>query len=106
MGGCSFGNVLPINVPKKFRGKIHLFDIKSLNSSENYYLEPGLYHSITNIVEAMKTLIQHGRNHTVQVSGRRHKIQIQLANEGSVLAFSVLTWVFFGSNVRKDFECF
>ena len=35
-----------------------LFDQKLSKSSELYYLEPGLYPSITDIVEAMNTLIQ------------------------------------------------
>ena len=39
-------------------GKFMLFHQKLSKSSELYYLEPGLYPSITDIVEAMNTLIQ------------------------------------------------
>ena len=73
------------------------FDNKLSKSSEFYYLEPGLYPSITDIVEAMNTLIQEKHNHsenciTVKVSRRTQKVEIYLANEGSSLAFLVRIW--------------
>ena len=40
------------------------FDKKLSKSSEFYYLEPGLYPSTTNIVEAMNTLSQEKQNHS------------------------------------------
>ena len=43
--------------------KIMFFDKKLSKSSEFYYLEPGLNPSITDIVEAMNTLIQQRHNH-------------------------------------------
>ena len=46
-GGCNFGNFLPIKVPKCYREKIHVFDKKLSKSSDFYYLEPGVYPSIT-----------------------------------------------------------
>ena len=68
------------------------FDKKLSKLSEFYYLEPGLYPSITDISEAMNTLIQERHNHsenciTVKVSQRKQKVQIYLANDGSGLAF-------------------
>ena len=68
------------------------FDKKLPKSSEFYYLEPNIYPSITDIVEAMSTLIQERHNHsenyiTVKVSRRTQKVEIYLANEGSGLAF-------------------
>ena len=68
------------------------FDKKFSNSSEFYYLEPGLYPSITDIVEAMNSLIQEGRNRsekciTVEVYRRTQKVEIYLINERSGLAF-------------------
>ena len=39
------------------------FDIKLSKSSEFYYAEPGLYPSITDIVEAMNILIQERQSH-------------------------------------------
>ena len=44
-------------------GKFKLFDKKLSKSSAFYYLEPDLYPSITDILEAMNTLIQEGHNH-------------------------------------------
>ena len=54
------------------------FDKKLLKSSEFHYLEPGLYPSITDTVEAMNTLSQERHNHsenciTVKVSRRTQK---------------------------------
>ena len=43
-------------------GKFMFFHKKLSKSSEFYYLEPGLYPSITDIVEAMNTLIQERHN--------------------------------------------
>ena len=75
LGGCNFGNTLPINVPKCPEGKFLFFDKKFSKFSEFYYLEPGLYPSITDIAEAINTLIQERHNHcesfiTVKVSRR------------------------------------
>ena len=73
-------------------GKFMSIDKKLSNSSDIYYLEPGLHPSITDIVEAMNTLIQERHNHsenciTVKVSQRKQKVEIYLANEGSGFAF-------------------
>ena len=55
--------------------KFKFFDEKLPKSTSTYILEPGLYTSITDIVEAMNTLIQETNNHneiciTVKVSRR------------------------------------
>ena len=39
-------------------GNLMFYDEKLSNTTEAYYLEPGLYSSITDIVEAKNTLIQ------------------------------------------------
>ena len=44
-------------------GHFKFFDEKLSKSSSTYNLEPGLYTSITDIVEAMNTLIQETNNH-------------------------------------------
>ena len=67
-------------------GKFMFFDKKLSKSSEFYYLEPGLYSSITDIVEAMKTLTQERHNHsencvTVKVSRKTQKVEIYHATE-------------------------
>ena len=108
MGGCNFRNILPINVPKCYGGEI-FFDKKLSNSSGIFYLERGLYPSITDIVEAMNILIQKRHNHSeicikVKVSRRTQKVEIYLANEGSGLAFfSTDLGHIFGSNFGNDF---
>ena len=85
------------------------FDNKLSNSSKFYYLEPGLYPSITDTVEAMNILIQERHNHSencikVEVSRRTQKVEIYLANEGSGLAFfSTDLGHIFGSNVGNEF---
>ena len=68
------------------------FDERLSKSSEFYYLEPGLYPSIRDIVEAMNTLIQERHNNsenciTVKVSRRTQKNEIYFANERSGLPF-------------------
>ena len=44
-------------------GKSKSFDENLSKCTSTYNLEPGLYHSITDIVEAMSTLIQGKNNH-------------------------------------------
>ena len=89
-------------------GKIMFFDKKLSNSSEFFYLEPGLYPSITDIVEAMNFLIQERHNQTencikVKVSRRTQKFEIYLANGGSGLAFlSPDLGHIFGNNVGNE----
>ena len=78
--------------PSKYQnvteGKVMFFDKKLSKSSEFYYLEPGLYPSITDIVEAMNILIQERHNHgenciKVKRSRRTQKVEIYLANEAN-----------------------
>ena len=73
-------------------GNFKLFDEKLSKSTTSYNLELGLYTSITDIVEAMDTLIQEKNNHneiciTVKVSRGAQKIVIMLVNDTSGLAF-------------------
>ena len=89
-------------------GKFIFFDKKLSKSSEFYYLEPGLYLSITDIIEVMNILIQERHNHSgncikVKVSRRTQKVEIYLANEGSGLAFfDTDLGHIFGSNVGNE----
>ena len=83
-------------------GKLMFFDNKLSKSLELYHREPGLYPSITDIVEAMNTLIQEKHNHSkncikVKVSPRTQKVDIYLANEGFGLGF-------FSTDLRHIFE--
>ena len=90
-------------------GKFKFFDKKLSKSTSTYNLEPGLYTSITDIVEAIITLIQEKNNHnetciTVRVSHRRQKVVIMLANDTSGFAFcSTDLGYFFGNNVGNEF---
>ena len=85
------------------------FDKKLSKSSDFYYLEPGLYPYIADIVEAMNILIQERHNHSencikVKVSRKTQKVEIYLANEASGLAFfSTDLGHIFGSNVGTEF---
>ena len=89
--------------------KIMFSDKKLSNSSRFYYLESRLYPSITDFVEAMKTLIQEKHNHsensvTVKVSGRTQKVEIYYASEGSGFPFSSTDLGhIFGSNLGNEF---
>ena len=89
-------------------GNSMFFDKKRSKSSDCYYQEPGLYPSITDIVEAMNILIQDRHNHSencikVKVSRRTQKVGIYLANEESGLAFfSTDLGNIFRSNVGNE----
>ena len=84
------------------------YDEKISKTTEAYCLEPGLYSSITDIVEAMNTLIQERNNHrdnciTIKVSRVTQKVKVYLANEESSLAFfSTDLGHIFGGDVRND----
>ena len=90
-------------------GKFKIFEEKLSKSTSTYNPEPGLYTSITDIVEAMNTLIQERNNHneaciTVKVSRRTQKVVILLANDTSSLAFcSTDLGHIFGNNVGNEF---
>ena len=82
------------------------FDEKLSKSTSTYSIEPGLYTSTTDIVEAMSTLIQERNNHnetciTVKVSRRTQKVVIMHANDSSGLAFcSTDLGHIFGNNLE------
>ena len=90
-------------------GIIKFFDEKLSKSTSTYNLEPGLYTSITDIVEAMNRLIQERNYHNetrirVKVSCRTHKVVVMLANDTSGLAFcSTDLGHIFGNNVGNEF---
>ena len=90
-------------------GYFKFFDEKLSKSTSTYNLEPGLYTSITDIVEAMNTLIQERNNFnetciTVKVYRRSQKDVINLANDTSGLAFcSIHLGHIFGNNVGNHF---
>ena len=92
------------------QGKFKFFDEKFSNSTSTYNLEPGPYTFITDIVEAMKTLIQERNNHnktciTVKVSRRTQKVVIMLANDTSGLGFcSIDLGLNFGNNAGNQFR--
>ena len=74
-------------------GYFKFFDEKLSKYTSTHNLEPGLYTSITDIVEAMNTLIQERNTHnetciTVEVSRRSQKVVIILGNDSSGLVFS------------------
>ena len=109
MGGCNFRISYRSMYQNITEGKFKFFDKKISKSTSNYSIEPGLYTSITDIVEAMKTLIQERNNDNetcikVNVSRRTQKVVIMLANDSSGLAFcSTDLGHIFGINVGNEF---
>ena len=90
------------------QGKFKFFDEKLSKATSTYNLEPGLYISVTDIVEPMNTLIQERNNNetciTVKVSRRSQKVVIIRANDTSGLAFcSTDLGHIFGNNVGNEF---
>ena len=90
-------------------GYFKFLDEKLLKSTSTYSIEPGFYNSITDIVEAMNTLIQERNNYnetciTVKVSRKTQKIVFMLPNDTSGLAFcSTDLDHIFGNNVGNQF---
>ena len=112
MGVYDIGNMLPINATKchAWNGKFTFFDI---NFSKFFsFLLSGTWSSpsITDIVEAMNTLIEERHSHgefsiTVKMYRRTQKTEIYLTKEISGLSFfSTDMGHFLGSNVGKEFE--
>ena len=99
----------PSNYQNITEVEFKLFDEKLSKFTTTYNLEPGLYTSITDIVEAMNTLNQERNNHnetfkTVKVSRRTQKVVIMLAHDTSGLAFcSTDLGHVFGNNVGTKF---
>ena len=65
-------------------GKFMFYHEKLSKTTDPYYLEPGLYSSITVIVEATNTLIQERNNHrdiciTIEISMVTQKVKVYLA---------------------------
>ena len=87
---------------------LKFFDEKLSKSTSTYNLEPGLYTSITDIVEAMTTLFQEKNNNnetciTINVSRKSQKVVIILANDTSGLALCTDLGHIFVNNVGNQF---
>ena len=89
-------------------GKFIFYDEKLSKTTEANYLQPGLYSTITDIVEAMNTIIQERNNQRdtcikIKVSRVTQKVKVYLANEESSLSnFSTEMGHMFGGDVRND----
>ena len=100
----------PSMYQNRTEGKFKFIDKKLSKSTSTYSIEPGIYTSITDIVEAMNTLIQERNNHnetciTVKVSRRTQKVVIMLANDSSGLACcSTDLGHIFVNNVGNEFD--
>ena len=102
-----------ISYPSRYRnitdGNFKFSDEKLSKSTSTYNVEPGLYTSNTDIVEAMNTLIQERNNHnetciTVKVSRRTQEVVLMFANDSSGLAFCCTDLGhIFGNNVVNEF---
>ena len=109
----SFTNFLPQQVnlegqwevaismyPNITEGNFKFFDKKLSKSTSTYSIEPGLYTSITDIVEAMNTLIQERKNHnetciTARFLAEHKKLYLCLQTIALVLHSVAPTWVIF-----------
>ena len=106
------GAISEISCPSMYQnvteGEFMFYDEKFSKTRETYYLETGLYSSITDLVEAMNTLIQESNNHrntcfTIKVSRVTQKVKVYLANEESSLEFfSTDLEHIIGGDVRND----
>ena len=108
MGGCNFGNILPINVPKYQRGKVHIFWLKKLSKlSESYYLEPVSTPPLRILLKPSTLSFKKGTNTVKAVSQlncleERKKIRFTLQMKD--LVFSEEVGHIFGSNVGNEFR--
>ena len=110
-GRLQFGENLTHQCTKiSQRENLCFFFIKKLPKlSEFYYLESGLCPTLTDIFEAMNTLILERHNHsesciTLKASRKTQKVEIHLAKEASGLAFfSTDLEYLFSSNVGNEF---
>ena len=113
MEGQCEAAISEISYPSMYQnvtGEIFMFFEKIRSSSlEYYHLEPGSYHSTTDIVEPMNMIFQGSHSNTetsfgIKVSRRTQKIEIDSAKEGSVLAFFFTDMGhFLGIDVVKKF---
>ena len=93
-------------------GKFQFYDEKWSKSTEYYYLSPGLYHSINDIIEAMNKLVQERHNHSespirVKVSRTTQQIELSLPHEqSSLVIYSLDLSHIFGGDVRNDMGIF
>ena len=87
--------IFVISHPSRYQnvteGIIMFYDVKLYKIIDSYYLETGLYSSITDFVEALNTIIQERNNHrdtciTIKVSRVTQKVKVYLANEKSSLS--------------------
>ena len=89
-------------------GKFLFHDNELSKTKDYYYLEPGLYHSITDIVEAMNSVIQNRNNHNttcigLKVDRRSQKVTFSLVNyKSSLVISSIDLGHIFGGDVRND----
>ena len=84
-------------------GKFLFYDAIYSKTTTAYYLEPGLYSSVPDIVEAMNLLILERNNHnenciTIKVSRRAQKIELSLiSDDSSLVIFSTDLGNIFGA---------
>ena len=88
-------------------GKFKFSDEKLSKYTSTYSIKPGLYTSITTIVEAMNTLIQERNNHnetciSVKVSRRSQKVVILLTDSSGLAFCSTDLGHIFGNNVGNE----
>ena len=89
-------------------GKFLFYDAIYSKTTTAYYLKPGLFSSVPDLVEAMNLLEQDRNNHnenciTGKVSCRKQKIELSLiSDDSSLVIFSTDLGKIFGGDVEDD----
>ena len=109
MGGCKFGNMLPINVPKSHRGTIYGFWSKNFQNCLDFSIWNPVSTLLLGILLKPWTLSFKNDGVTAKTVSQlkcleERKVEVYLAKERSGLAFfSTDQGHIFGSNVGNEF---
>ena len=109
MGGCKFGNILPIIVQKCYRGYSLSFVKQQFQARQTISIRNPISTSFPILLTPWKRSIKTDSTTqifiAVKMSRRTQKSETHLAIEGLGLAFFITEWGhFFGSNVEKKFK--
>ena len=109
MGGCKFGNILPIIVQKCYRGYSLNFLIQQFQTRQTIIIWNPISTFFPILMPPWKRPFKTESTTqffiAVKMSRRTQKFETHLAIEGLGLAFFITEWGhFFGSNVEKKFK--
>ena len=109
MGGCNFGNVQPVNVPKCHGGKVYVFWIKNFQSGQNVSISKPVF--IIPIRILLKPWTLSFKKETISAKpvsqlkwlGERKKLSFTFQEKPGFALFSTDLGHIFGSNIGEDF---